>query len=424
MGRITRRRFIRDGSVAVAVAHATPRFLSDAASAQVSAQSGGGRNLVVLYLQGGNDALSTVIPYTDAAYYARRPNIAVPATQVLQVGADTAGRAVGLHPRLTGLRALFTDGRMAIIQRAGYADSSRSHFEGTDIWGSADPANSGGLGWLGRYLDALPTPIDPLAAWNTTRETPRALVARSLGVPAIPDARAYSFASPNGAADAVFERQAALRMASNRAGDRSHLAFVDGTMAGAFGTMDRVGAVADYQGTVAYPTSALAISLRTVAGAIARGVGTRIYWVSTSGFDTHAAQGNAGAGGYANLMTGLNDALVAFTTDLKNQGLLGSTLVLQFSEFSRRITENGSQGTDHGAAGVMLAFGAVRGGLYGTAPSLAQVPDNPTLENDGADVRYETDFRAVYARVLDSWLGVDSRLILGDDFRGQGPAFI
>jgi uncharacterized protein (DUF1501 family) len=121
----------------------------------------------------------------------------------------------------------------------------------------------------------------------------------------------------------------------------------------------------------------------------------------------------------------LNDGMLAFYTDLLNQGLLNDTLILQFSEFGRRITENGSQGTDHGAAGLMMAVGgSVRGGIYGTAPSLRAAPDNPTLENNSSDVRHETDFRAVYARVIDSWLGADSRGILGGDFRAGAPAFL
>jgi uncharacterized protein (DUF1501 family) len=150
-----------------------------------------------------------------------------------------------------------------------------------------------------------------------------------------------------------------------------------------------------------------------------------VFWVQTGGFDTHASQGNAGGGSYANLMGTFGDGLLAFYTDLRNQGLLNDTLVLQFSEFGRRINENGSQGTDHGAAGLMMAIGgAVRGGIYGTAASLDPNPDNPTLENSGGDVRFETDFRAVYARVLDGWLGADAVSLLGGNFRQGSPAVI
>jgi uncharacterized protein (DUF1501 family) len=147
--------------------------------------------------------------------------------------------------------------------------------------------------------------------------------------------------------------------------------------------------------------------------------------VQTGGFDTHAAQGNAGGGGYATLMATVSDGLFAFYTDLRNQGLLGETLILQFSEFGRRIQENGSQGTDHGAAGVMMAIGgSVRGGIYGTAASLNPDPGNAALENNGGDVRYETDFRSVYAQVLDNWLGANSESILGGSFRAGAPAII
>ncbi len=415
MASISRRRFIRDGVAAVTISYAAPAFLSDIARAQGAAS----RNLVVLYLSGGNDALNTVVPYTDPFYFSRRPNIAVPAGQVLQIGSDSAGRAIGLHPRLTGLRSIFNDGRLAVIQRTGYENSSRSHFQGTDIWGTADPRTPSGVGWLGRYLDSLGS-TDPLVAWNTTRETPRALVSRTVGVPAIPDPRTYSFSSPNTGAEALAERDAAMRMASGPSTD-SHLAFVNSTSLGAFGTLDRVGSVANYAPSTAYPNTGLGLALKTVAGAMVRGVGTRIFWVSTGGFDTHSNEGNAGAGGYANLMTTVNDSVLAFYSDLKNQGLLSSTVLIQFSEFGRRISENGSQGTDHGAGAVMMALGGgIRGGIYGTAPSLDPDPSNPTLENNGGDVRYETDFRSVYAKVLDSWLGIDSVSILGSSFKG-GP---
>ena len=157
-----------------------------------------------------------------------------------------------------------------------------------------------------------------------------------------------------------------------------------------------------------------------------RGIGTRVFYVTTGGFDTHAAQGPiATNGNYFNLMATLNDAMLAFYADLTNQGLLGDTLVLSFSEFGRRITENGSNGTDHGAASVMLAMGGrVNGGLYGTAPNLNPDPANPTLENSAGDVTFETDFRSVYARAIDAWLGADSRVLLKGDFRKSSLTFV
>ena len=418
---ISRRDFVKNGVAAFTVGFAAPAFLSDLAVAQGQSR----RNLVVLYLSGGNDALSTLIPYRDANYFARRPTQAVPAANVLQIGSDSAGNALGLHPRLTGLRTIFNSGRLAIVQRTGYPNSSRSHFQGTDIWSTADPSSPQGAGWLGRYLDTLPSPVDPLTAWSTVRETPRTLLARTVGVPSIPNAQQYAFASPNTPADAQFARQSATRISSHLPVDRPHLAFVNSTAQAAFATLDRVVQVAGYTSTVVYPNNGLGQALRTVAGALATGVGTRVFWVQTGGFDTHAGQNtNVANGTYATLMATIDGALLAFHDDLRNQGLLNDTLVLQFSEFGRRISENGSSGTDHGAAGLMLVMGgAVRGGLFGTAADLRAGGDNPTLENNSGDVRHETDFRSVYATVIDRWLGADSSAVLGGNFRG-GPAFL
>jgi len=416
----TRREFVRGGVTAFSIGFAAPRFLCDVALAQ----GAGSRNLVVVYLSGGNDSLSMLVPYRDPFYASRRPSLAVPAGQVLQVGSDPAGNELGLHPRLAGLRAMFDHGRLAFIQRTGYENSSRSHFEGTDIWSTANPDSVQGPGWLGRYLDLAPAPVDPLAAWNTSAETPRALQAQLVAVPSIVNPSTYAFQSPNGSAEAQNERASALRMSSHLPVHRPHLAFVNATAQAAFATLDRVGVVNTYAPTVTYPNNGFALALRAVAGALASQVGTRVFWVQTGGYDTHASQ-NTLNGTYATLMTTLNDGLFAFYEDLRNQGLLNDTLVLQFSEFGRRITENGSGGTDHGAASTMMVLGGqVRGGLYGTAASLSPDPANPTLENGGVDVHHETDFRSVYARVLDNWLGADSVRILGGDFRSGSPAFL
>ncbi|HEX6164242.1 MAG TPA: DUF1501 domain-containing protein [Vicinamibacterales bacterium] len=414
--RISRRLFIRDGVATVTLGLTAPAFLTAIAQAQTLSS----RRLVVVYLGGGNDALNTLIPYQDPNYYSRRPTIAIPAGQVLQVGADAAGRVLGLHPRLGGLRNAFNEGRLALVQRAGYPNSSRSHFEATDIFGTANPNTSTGSGWLGRYLDTLPRPVDALAAWNTTGDTPRALVSGQVGVPAISNASTYRFASPNRGAAATQERAAAQAMAANPAPGRPHLAFVNSTSRSAIETIDRAAQALAYSPTVTYPNNGFGLALRTVAGAITVGIGSKVYWVQTGGYDTHADQG-AGGGAYGGLMGTLGDGLWAFYSDIRNRGLANDTTVIVFSEFGRRISENGSGGTDHGAAGLMMVLGgSVRGGLYGTAASLR--PGDPTLENNSGDVRYETDFRSVYARVLDHWLGVNSVPILNGDFRAGAPA--
>jgi uncharacterized protein (DUF1501 family) len=299
---VSRRLFIRNGVATVTLGLAAPDFLTAIAEAQGIPS----RRLVVIYLGGGNDALNTLVSYQDAAYYSRRPTIAVPAGQVLQVGTDAGGRALGLHPRLGGLRNIFNEGRLAIVQRTGYPNSSRSHFEATDIFGTANPQTSSGSGWLGRYLDTLPRPLDALVAWNTAGETPRALLSGQTGIPAIPDASTYTYASPNRGSAALQERAAAQTMAANPAAGRPHLAFVNSTSRAAIQTIDRVAQATSYTPTVPYPNNGFGQALRTVAGAISRGIGSRVYWVQTGGYDTHAQQG-AAAGAYGNLMGTLGD---------------------------------------------------------------------------------------------------------------------
>ena len=421
--KFTRREFIKGGVSAFTIGFAAPAFLSDLARAQGASR----RTLVVLYLSGGNDALSTLPPYTDPFYYSRRPTIAIPAGNVLQIGADGSGKPLGLHPRLVGLQSIFNDGRLAIIQRTGYQNSSRSHFLGTDIWSTANPANATGAGWLGRYLDALPPPVDPLAGWSTVRELPRTLLANTVSVPTIPSVNGYVMQSPNTGAEVNYSRTAVGALASHIPIDRPHLSFVNGAVNAALATLDRVATVGNYSPTVVYANDGLSQALRTVASAIVRGIGTKVFWVQIGGFDTHASQGtNLQTGAYSVLMNSMNNALTSFYNDLRNQSLLNDTLVLQFSEFGRRISENGSFGTDHGAAATMMVMGGtVNGGLYGTAPSLNPSGNgNGTLENNGNDVTFETDFRSVYARVIDNWLGGNSESILGGNFRKSSLTFV
>ena len=244
-------------------------------------------------------------------------------------------------------------------------------------------------------------------------------------MPSITDPRTYSFASPNSGAEAINERNSADSPRFAGGPDRPHLAFVNTSAMEAFATLDRVARSSNYQPTVTYPNNGFALALRTVAGSIVSGIGTRVYWVQTGGFDTHAGQGNAGGGGYANLMATLGDGVLAFYNDLQNQGLLGSTLMVQFSEFGRRISENGSQGTDHGAGGDDdgdRRRGARRHLRHrGRSQSDAGQPDARERRRRRT---YETDFRSVYAKVLDGWMGTDSTAILGGNFRTKAPAFL
>src|SRR4029077_3777000 len=274
--KVTRRQFVKGGMAAFTVTFAAPEFVSDLARAQGAHT----RNLVILYLGGGNDSLSMIAPYNDPFYTSRRPTLAIPAGQILQVGTDSSRVALGLHPRLTGLKQIFDQGRLALIQRTGYPNQSRAHFQGTDIWSTANPANSQGFGWIGRYLDSLPSPVDPLIGWNTTSSLPHVLQART-AVPAIASPSGYAFSSPNSGAEATAERSTAVRIASHVPVDRPELAFVYGSTRAAMATLDRVATVGSYTGTLTgtqnYPANnGFAQALKAVAGAMVRGIGTKV----------------------------------------------------------------------------------------------------------------------------------------------------
>ena len=341
---------------------------------------------------------------------------------------------------MRGLHDIFNQGKLAIIQRTGYPNQSRSHFLGTDIWSTAYPANSQGPGWLGRYLDLLPSPVDPLTAWNTQRETPRTLLSRTVGVPVHRQSRGVPVSESeyrrrgDARADGGHAHRVARAGRSAASGVRQqHRRSRPSPRSIASRRSPRTSSTATTPGGVTYPNNGFAQALKAIAGSIVRGVGTKVFWCQTGGFDTHSGQStNVRAGPTYNLMATLNDGLAAFYNDLKNQGLLDQTLILQFSEFGRRVAENGTgntAGTDHGAGSVMMAIGGkVNGGLFGTAPNLnntdsANIAAGGTLENNGNDVRFETDFRSVYARVIDNWLGADSVSLLGGDFRKTSLIF-
>src|SRR5262245_46962737 len=272
--KFTRREFVAGGVKAFTIGFAAPAFLSDLAIASGATS----RSLVVLYLSGGNDALSTTIPYTDPFYYTRRPTLAVPAANVLQIGTDSSGKPLGLHPRLVGLRSIYDEGRLAIIQRTGYANSSRSHFQGTDIWSTGNPNNSTGSGWLGRYLDALPPPVDPLAGWSTLRDLPHAMIAEHTSVVAVPNASNYQISSPNsGITEQTRTKNGVAAVASHVPPERPHVAYVNGSVQAVLATLDRVAIVGAYVPTVPYGIDGLSQGLKAVAGAIVRGIGTKIF---------------------------------------------------------------------------------------------------------------------------------------------------
>jgi len=407
--KITRRTFVKGGVTTFTLGFMAPALLSDMARAQAASD----KNLVILNLDGGIDGLSVVIPYQDPFYFSRRPSISLLPQTVLQIGTDTSGRALSLHPRLTGLKKIYDQGHLAVTQRVGYANSSRSHFVGGDIEATADVTNQVRFGWVGRYLDSLEAPIDPLYAWNTTSSTPRTLLAPIYDAPAIPSIAGYNYRTNNDGAEGTLEKAAATKISSHIPVNQPHVALVQQSMASALATVDRVQSVGTYKPSLTYPGNGLGSALQMVAGAIVKNVGTKIFFVRLGGFDTHAAQ-QTRTGYFFNLMATLDDGLSAFYNDLTNQGLASNTLIMSFSEFGRRISESSSAGTDHGAGNnVLVLGGSVKGGIYGTAADLNPYPGNPTLESSGNDITYQTDFRSIYATVAENWLQADARALLG-----------
>jgi uncharacterized protein (DUF1501 family) len=404
----TRREFL-GGTLRVLSAAATlPVFLGRTASA-LAAPSGAaqgrddaGRILVVVQLSGGNDGLNTVVPYENELYYRLRPRLAIPKDQVLPLQGG-----VGLHPAATGLKALYDAGRLAIIQGVGYPNPNRSHFVSMDVWHTADPDLRKHAGWLGRYVDACcagadPQP-DPLAAIALDRETPLALQGARFAPLAFKDVEdlawrggrrdaraAAAFQALNAAAPATQPTTRPTAAESTR--QFLQRAALD-ALAG--GEEIRTAAGAALRSRRERRDNRLAAELGLTGRMIRAALPTRIYYVSLGGFDTHANQ----LGRQQQLLRQLADALQDFIDDLADDGLLDRVLVLGFSEFGRRVPENASGGTDHGAAApVFLAGGGLRPGLHGAHPDLARL--------DGGDLAFGCDFRRVYATILRDWLAV------------------
>ncbi len=390
--RITRRGFLA-GSAAGAAACLWPRAW------QVAGTGGDDRVLVMLQQSGGNDVLSTLVPYADDAYGRARQATRIPAGNVRKLN-----DRLGLHPNLAGLQALYDRGQLAAVLNVGYPRPNYSHFTSLDIWHTADlEPKQARTGWLGRWCDAG-LPADPPAESAVAiggDASPLALLGdRCRGI-SIGRPETFRF---QGDARLVEAYRALQR---ERAGaDDPQLVHAARTSALANACSDRIrAAVAAHRPAAEYPGSALGRSLATVAAVIAAGLGTRVCWVFHGGYDTHAGQKPR----HDALMAELDGAITAFQRDLEQHRLAGRVLTVAFSEFGRRVTENGSGGTDHGAAGAMLLFGPnVRPGLHGEPPDLTDLQGG-----GGGSLKHRIDFRQVYAAILERWLRTPSQPILG-----------
>ncbi|HEY9773814.1 MAG TPA: DUF1501 domain-containing protein [Planktothrix sp.] len=367
---------------------------------------GSSKILVVVQLLGGNDGINTVIPYSSPAYYKLRPTIAIKQEQVLHLNND-----IGLHPEMKGMADLFKSGKLAVVAGAGYPNPNRSHFRSIEIWQTAQPDKIADTGWLGRYLDQTSegktTNSKVFPAINVDPSLPKSLSANRVLVPSVTDVNQFRF---NTDAHAQQDRQCQLdsfkRIYSNYDLGRPDVKLLSEVGLDAMQASDYLlGVVKQYKDGVVYPNSGFARSLKFISQMICAGVDSRIYNVSLGGFDTHAAQQRT----QASLLQQLSEGITAFQKDLEDHHLDQDVMIVTISEFGRRVAQNNGNGTDHGTAEPVFIVGSgVKGGVYGEYPSLNNL--------DSGDLKFTTDFRSIYATLLDRWLKGDSKQILGGRF--------
>ena len=366
--------------------------------------------LVVLQLSGGNDYFNTVIPYSDPNYYDNRRALGIPEDDVLRLDGE-----MGLHPAMGPMKRLYDEGEVAVIHGIGYENSPRSHFRSMDIWHTCEPEIVGTEGWLGRATrDIDPSGENPVTAVNFGHGLPRALAAPGVSVASVSDLENYGLLTgieEQEKRDRVLERFS--RMYAPAMGSGPVMDYLGKTGLDALKGADILKAAPEsYQSTVEYAANPIAKSLRDVAMVHTANLGARIFYTQHGSFDTHAAQKLT----HANLWAEVSGAIADFWDDLREHDAHENVIMFLFSEFGRRVKDNGS-GTDHGAAGVSFAIGPrVKGGMYGS------YPETQAEKLDQGDLVPNVDFRSAYSTILDGWLGLDSVPIVNGRF--ESLAFV
>lgn len=399
---LTRRELFRRGGM-IAVGLVTPPWLASIARADVFRQSKGAKIdpntvLVVCQLSGGNDGLNTVVPYADARYYELRPTLGLKDTDVLKLN-----DRLGLHPSLGGVKELFDQKKVAIIQGVGYPKANRSHFKSMEIWQSASPEGDLKYGWIGRHFDiaAAHRALDPVVALGLSTDKPRALNAKMAGIPCF--ASLADIQNMVGDPDAEKMLRQIQGTDAKVGSDARVIQQANKTALDAMASLrDKLSAFSPKQ---TYGNDPFGNGFKQIAQLVATSPQTRVIYFSAGGFDTHARQADS----HAKLLKNFGDAVRAFQAEIEAMGKADKVVVMVFSEFGRRTYENASGGTDHGAAAPMMLIGnKVKGGLYGPIPNLQDLQDG--------DIKFEIDFRQVYATTLDTWMGGDSATVLGKSF--------
>ncbi len=413
--KLSRRAMLRDGMLVVSAGMVMPAIFSrGVASAKAMtlegsrfSQAASDRTLIVVQMAGGNDGLNTVIPFTDSQYRTLRPTLAIPEASVLPLD----GR-LGLHPNLAPLKKIWDVGHLAIVEGAGYPNPSLSHFQAMDIWQTLDLNGNGREGWLGKLVSGwVDQDGHPFKALNIGVQTAQALSSISSPVPTMANTQSYHLAPDPGDQDGGQGRvQALMKLYNSYPKTSPYAALLDATALDAQeGGRQLRAAETQYRPSVTYPQGPFGAGLQVLSEAIVQGLGLRVGYITLGGFDTHANQKVT----HDTLMKTLADGVSAFYTDLTNHGKADNVVIMTWSEFGRRVEENGSQGTDHGTAAPMFVLGnSISKGVYGEPPSLS------SLDSAG-NLKYTVDFRSVYATVLDRWLGASSKDVLGGSFSSQ-----
>jgi uncharacterized protein (DUF1501 family) len=410
----TRRDFLTrtlGGTSLLAVGSVVPEFLANTARAADKAKAKD-TVLVVVELAGGNDGLNTVAPYADDLYQKARPTLAFNRKDVLKLDDYH-----GLHPRLGDLKRLYDEKKLAVVQGVGYPNPDRSHFESMDIWQLADPKRAQGSGWLARTIPGMTVSDAGVPGMFIGENSlPLALQGADGGVVSLADRAGFKLQLSGNAPP----RKKLIEDLNSDDTQADLAAFVRKRQLQTYTSLKKIeealndakapgGPTQEFVGGRIVTRDPNALTnlpgkLGLVARLINKGLGTRIYYVSIAGFDTHSGQADQ----HAELLGELSSAIGQFFNTLQKDEA-DRVVLMTYSEFGRRVKENGSRGTDHGAASCLFVAGPkVKGGLVGKHPSLSDLTDG--------DLRYHTDFRAVYATLLDDWLGVESRGVLGEKF--------
>lgn len=352
------------------------------------------RNVVVVQLTGGNDALNTVIPYNDELYYDLRPQVNIAQDNVLKIDDE-----LGFNPSLAPIKRLWDEGSVAVINGIGYPEPNRSHFRSMDVWHTAEPSTIASEGWLGRAIRQMdPAAENVVTGVNFGRGLPRALYAKDVPVASVGNLENYGLMTD-------IEDEAARNLALEAfsqmyggSGKDTIAQFISQTGMDALKGADILRAAPQrYSSTVEYADTPIADNLKSIAQVLFADVGTRVFYTQHGSFDTHSGELSA----HSKLWQDVSEAVGDFTDDLKEHGRFDDTLILMFSEFGRRIKDNGA-GTDHGSGGTAFVVGGgINGGTYGDFPSL-----KPADQVEG-DMRFNNDFRVTYSTIADRWLGLD-----------------